>query len=88
MTDGKEKKPVIDANVMLGDLLDYSGTKKYVEENLVQYLDGFTGGKAIDECDEMEKSMIYYMPLSSLRSFSNMTNEKIDEIVKELNALL
>lgn len=88
LTDGKEKKPVIDANVMLGDLLDYSGTKKYVEENLVQYLDGFTGGKAIDECDEMEKSMIYYMPLSSLRSFSNMTNEKIDEIVKELNALL
>ncbi len=78
------KKPYIDADVMIGDLLDYPDTKKYVDDTLIPFLSIFTGGKSLDECDEMEKSMLYYMPLSSLRSFAQMTNEKIAEIVEEL----
>ncbi len=78
------KKPYIDADVMIGDLLDYPDTKQYVDDTLIPFLSIFTGGKSLDECDEMEKSMLYYMPLSSLRSFAQMTNEKIAEIVEEL----
>lgn len=80
------KKPYIDADVMIGDLLDYPDTKKYVDDTLIPFLSIFTGGKSLDECDEMEKSMLYYMPLSSLRSFAQVTNEKIAEIVEELKA--
>lgn len=87
LKDGKRRKPYIDADVMIGDLLDSPDTKKYVEDTLIPYLGVFTGGKPLDECDEMEKSMLYYMPLSSFRSFTNMTNEKIAEIVEELKAL-
>ena len=81
---GMPKKPYIDADVMIGDLLDYPDTKQYVDDTLIPFLSIFTGGKSLDECDEMEKSMLYYMPLSSLRSFAQMTNEKIAEIVEEL----
>lgn len=84
LKEGKRRIPYIDADVMMGDLLDCPETKKYVEDTLIPYLGMFTGGKSLDECDEMEKSMLYYMPLSSLRSFTGMTNEKIAEIVEEL----
>lgn len=84
---GKERIPAIDENVMLGDLMDCSLTKKYVEEQLVKYLQAFTGNKILAECDEMEKNMIYYMPLSALRSFSEVTNEDVARIVEELRVL-
>ena len=60
----------------------------YAQKELIPYLDVFTGKKPLEECSEMEKNMLYYMPLSSLRSFSGITNEKIGEIVKEMRQIL
>lgn len=88
LSGAEAKAPVIDANVMLGDLMDYAGTKAYVEECLMKYLAVFIGDKALDECDEMEKSMVYYLPLSSLRSFAGIGNEEVERIVRELKKLV
>ena len=88
LSGAEGQKPVIDADVMLGDLMDYVGTKAYVEEHLMKYLTAFIGDKTLDECGEMENSMVYYMPLSSLRSFAGITNEDVERIVEELKELV
>ena len=36
------------------------------------------------EMDEMERSMVHYMPLSSLRNFTKLDNEGLGELVDEL----
>ncbi len=87
LSDGRKKLPIIDENVMLGDLLECEKAKEYIEEKLFPYVNRVTNGNSLSECDEMIKSFVYYMPLSSLRNFSTMTNEIIAEIVKELQEI-
>lgn len=88
MTGNKEKLPKIDRNVMLGDLLSCEKTVGYVKENLMSYINAFTGNSEESEFDEMIQNMVKYMPLRTLRSFSGMTNEKVDEIVRDLEELI
>lgn len=52
------------------------------------YIAAFIGTDDLDTMTEMEKSMIYYMPLSSLRSFSTMDNEQLHELVGELKEVV
>ena len=80
----KEKLPKIDENVMIGDLMDCAKTADYVEERLMPYIGEFIGKTSMKEMDEMERSMVYYMPLSSLRSFTKLDNEGLGELVDEL----
>ncbi len=80
----KEKLPEIDENVMIGDLMDCVKTADYVEERLMPYIGEFIGKTSIKEMDEMERSMVHYMPLSSLRSFTKLDNEGLGELVDEL----
>lgn len=76
--------PVIDENVMLGDLLNCDKTRHFTEQKLMQYVAQFIGSDSLDEMDEMEKKMVWYLPLSSLRSFASLNNEDIKAIVEEL----
>lgn len=80
----KEKLPKIDENVMIGDLMDCAKTADYVEERLMPYIGEFIGKTSMKEMDEMERSMVHYMPLSSLRSFTKLDNEGLGELVDEL----
>lgn len=80
----KEKLLKIDENVMIGDLIDCVKTADYVEEKLMPYIGKFIGKTSIKEMDEMERSMVYYMPLSSLRSFTQLDNDGLHELVDEL----
>lgn len=83
----KEKLPKIDENVMIGDLMDCAKTADYVEERLMPYIGEFIGKTSMKEMDEMERSMVYYMPLSSLRSFTKLDNEGLGELVDELKIM-
>ena len=38
--------------------------------------------------DALERNMVYYMPLSSLRSFSEMDNEMLEKLVEELKEIV
>lgn len=88
LLNGAEKKlPVIDANVMIGDLMECKETAVFVKEKLMPYIAEFIGTALFEEMDEMERKMVYYMPLSSLRSFTAMDNEKVSGLVDELREL-
>ena len=84
----REKFPVIDRNVMIGDLLACPITAGYVKGNLTKYLQKFSGGSEASEFDLLIENMIKYMPLRSLRSFAGMTNEQVDAIVADLEKLI
>lgn len=89
MTDVKYKKKYT-VNTCCGEIM-----KDPAKKALIQlYIAGFEGnvspsGEAAQEAisDEMTNSMIDNMPLRSLRSFSSLTNEKLEEIVNELNRM-
>lgn len=87
LSGGKRRDVFLDENVMIGDLLDDEILNPYAQRVLLPYLDVFTGKKPLAACSEMEKNMLYYMPLSSLRSFSGITNEKIAKIVNEMQQI-
>ncbi len=80
----KKKSPVIDVNVMIGDLMDCPETAGFVQQRLMPYIAEFVGTADINQMDELEKNMVYYMPLSSLRSFSHLDNESMMQLVDEL----
>ncbi|MGN0294277.1 MAG: glycoside hydrolase family 3 C-terminal domain-containing protein [Lachnospiraceae bacterium] len=85
---GAEKKlPVIDADVMIGDLLECSETKGFVQDRLMPYIAEFVGTDDFNKMDEMERKMVYYLPLSSLRSFSEIDNDGVKKLVDELKAI-
>lgn len=84
MKDVSTVIPTLDENVMLGDLLKCEKTKRFVEEKLMQYVAQFIGADSLDEMGEMEKKMVCYLPLSSLRSFTCLDDEDIKSIVEEL----
>ena len=46
------------------------------------------GGESEEEMDEMTKAMLEYMPIRVLRSFGDLDNEKIEEILKQYRDLL
>ncbi|PNV59431.1 glycosyl hydrolase [Clostridium sp. chh4-2] len=88
MKNNNEKLPVIDENVMIGDLMNCKKTASYVQERLMPYIKVFTGGNVEGETTEMEQKMVYYMPLSSLRSFGHLDNEELFKIVNELKSII
>lgn len=86
---GAEKKfPVINADVMIGDLMDCEETAGFVKEKLMPYISEFIGTDSFEEMDDMEKKMVYYMPLSSLRSFTAMDNQYVSKLVRELKKIV
>lgn len=86
---GAEKKfPVINADVMIGDLMDCEETAGFVNEKLMPYISEFIGTDSLEEMDDMEKKMVYYMPLSSLRSFTAMDNQYVSKLVRELKNIV
>ena len=49
--------------------MDCAKTADYVEERLMPYIGEFIGKTSMKEMDEMERSMVHYMPLSSFEKF-------------------
>ena len=88
MENAEERPLMINEHVMLGDLMDRAEIRGFVQKKLMPYIAAFIGTDDLDTMTEMEKSMIYYMPLSSLRSFSTMDNEQLHELVGELKEVV
>ena len=88
LTGAKDRMPEINNHVMIGDLMDCEATKAFVNEKLMPYVKDFIGTECMEEMDALERNMVYYMPLSSLRSFSRMDNEILEKLVEELKELV
>ncbi len=91
---------VIDKDTTIGELMEIPETKGFVKEHLMsmmeilspekkeneEHAEGTAASEAITE--EMQEAMIKYMPLRSLRSFGGLTNERMEQMVAELNSLV
>lgn len=92
MTGAGERVPRIDKDLMIGDMKRCVLTSQYLRENekLNRFIREFTGEREGEngENSEMLDRMVEYMPLRSLRSFSQMKNEDLEEVVGEISALL
>ena len=78
----KDKPPVIDMDVQLGELLASPYTREYTLERMKKYMDHFR--PTTSESEEMIEAVVRFMPLHSLRSFMYITNEELEEICEDL----
>ncbi len=88
LTGEVKTMPIIDENVMIGDLMQYPQTSDFVQKRIMPYIMEFTGKKDLSDMSEMEKKMVYYMPLSSLRSFSSLDNTTMQKITEDLQRIV
>lgn len=89
MTQIKHKKEIT-ANTCCGEIMS-DPTKSAI---IAEYLEGFLEAVSSDDeaakeaiSDKMSNSMLDNMPLRALRSFSQLTNEDIDILLKKLNEI-
>lgn len=87
LTGAEERLPEITPDVMIGNLIDCPRTKAFVEKKLMPYAAKFVGTDSMEEMGELEYNVVYYMPLSSLRSFAGIGNEEISRLVEELKEI-
>ena len=82
--------PKIDQDVQLGELMAYDKTRKLTHLLFADATTQFAGTLSDDEdeMDAMTKAMLEYMPIRTLRSFGDLDNEKIEEILEKLRASL
>ena len=85
--------PVIDMDVQLGELWSYDKTRKLAKLLLADASTQFSGSLSdesgeVEEPDEMTKAMLEYMPIRTLRSFGELDNDKIKEILDKLNDVM
>lgn len=78
---------VADKDTMLGELMANPKTLAYLKDNLLSHM-GAINEMENSEMAGMMEAMIKYMPLRSLRSFGNVTNEAIEKMVMDLNDIL
>ena len=86
----------VELTTTFGELQSYPELQEVINKKLLPYLAVLSGGDAQEGSDvaseavsdEMSKAMMYYMPLRSIRSFGNISNEELQDIVDGLNKAL
>jgi len=83
----------VTSTTIFADLMKHPELDEIVQKKLMPYLAIFGGGEeggSASEAitDDMVQAMIRYMPLRSLRSFGNLSNEDLQKLCDELNAAL
>ena len=89
----EELIPVIDQDVMMGDLFNCKKTAGFVKNMMEEYFKMFGEQQSSEAAqsavtDEMAINMQRFMPLRALRSFSAMTNEDVSRIVEALKKVV
>ncbi len=97
VTSGTKIPFMVDKDTTLGELMNLSETAPYVKEHLAPLMGVLIPGEdRKDEktvaseaiTNEMQEAMLRYIPIRSLRNFSEFSNEDVERTVKELNELL
>lgn len=78
---------VVDKDTMIGELMSNPKTADYLETHLKPMM-GVLNEMEDSEMSGMMEAMVRYMPLRSLRSFGNVTNEAVKQTVEDLNLCL
>ena len=80
--------PKIDMDVQLGELIAYDKTRKLTKLLFADATTQFSGGDSEEEMDAMIKAMLEYMPIRTLKSFGELDDEKIEEILKQYRDIM
>ena len=75
-------------DVQLGELIAYDKTRKLTKLLFANASTQFSGGDSDEEMDEMIKAMLEYMPIRTLKSFGELDDEKIEEILKQYRDIM
>ena len=87
LTGAPERMPVFDDDLTIGELLEYGPTRDYILELLVQV--GYLApGTTLDDADEMTRCVTNAVPLSCLKSYTPITDAQLDQIIRDLKALI
>jgi beta-glucosidase len=84
----KQPEWVVDKDTKLELLLKNPKTKAYAVDNIFPHFDKITKNLSDGLSQEMAFAMLGSRTIRSARSFNQVSNEKIDEYVSTLNALL
>ena len=77
----------VEMDTMVGEIMNHPKLSEYVKENMLPMADGLT--QTDDEnWAVMMEAMLKYLPIRSLRSFTHVTNEELEQVVGQLNELL
>lgn len=85
----------IDANTTVGDLMRNPKTADFIRSAMEKIQEVLGGGEQKEESDaakeavsdEMNQAMMDSMPLRSLRSFNGLTNEALEEMIRQLKKI-
>ena len=88
LTGSFQIPPIIDKDVQLGELLSNKKTRIFTMGIFSDAVTQFSGEESSDGIDEMNKAMLEYMPIRTLRSFGELDNETIEKIIAELKKLM
>lgn len=88
LTGSFQIPPIIDKDVQLGELLSNKKTRIFTMGIFSDAVTQFSGEESSDGIDEMNKAMLEYMPIRTLRSFGELDNDTITKIIEELKKLI
>ncbi|WP_299258022.1 glycoside hydrolase family 3 C-terminal domain-containing protein [uncultured Kushneria sp.] len=82
--------PVIDRNILMGDLQRHEGATRVLRQHLADIADELpmlNGLMSRDGGDDLMDAMGHYLPLRALVSFSGFTEARLEDLLKDLKAL-
>ena len=87
LTGSEQIAPVLDADVQIGELLAYDKLHDAALELLQDKMFAFAGVEREEDMTPLDRAMIQYMPLRTLRSFIGCSNEEVNAIVARLKEI-
>lgn len=87
LTGSAQIPPVLDENVQIGELLEYDKLHDAALELLRDKMLRFASVEKEADMNDLDRAMIKYMPLRTLRSFIGCSNDEIAAIVKRLKEI-
>ena len=78
--------PVLEPDVQIGELLENDKLRETAKTLLRDYILRFAGTEDEADMTPLDRAMIQYMPIRTLRSFIGCSNAEINEIIEKLRA--
>ena len=88
LTGSEQIPPILDADVQIGELLQNDKLRDAAQEMLHEKILQFAGVEKEADMKPLDRAMIQYMPLRTLRSFIGCTNEEVQAIVERLKEII
>lgn len=87
ITSSTQLPMIVDKDTTMGEIMNNPKTKDFVREQLISQV-GNMSAPADGSMDAMMEAMVKFMPIRTLRSFGNLSNADMQQLIDTLNSLL